>query len=86
MIFLGNSILGNQQWILSLLSLYINVLHVKSRGLTSKLQTHPLVREGALHQETHNCQTEKKDLVMGSRQEPTPRHTGRQTVGRKLTN
>jgi hypothetical protein len=23
-----------------------------------------------INQETHNCQTEKKDLVMGSRQEP----------------
>jgi hypothetical protein len=37
---------------------------------TTKLQTHPLVREGALHQETHNCQIEKKNLVMGSRREP----------------
>jgi hypothetical protein len=35
-----------------------------------KLQTHPLVREGAQHQETHNCQTENKNLVMGSRWDP----------------
>jgi hypothetical protein len=26
----------------------------------SKLQTHPLVREGDPHQKTHNCQTEKE--------------------------
>jgi hypothetical protein len=37
---------------------------------TSKLQTHPLVREGAPHQETRNHKTENKDLVMGSRWEP----------------
>jgi hypothetical protein len=37
---------------------------------TSKLQTHPLVREGATHQETRNRQTENKNLVMGSRWEP----------------
>jgi hypothetical protein len=37
---------------------------------TSKLQTHPLVRQGAPHQETGNCQTENKDLVIGSRWEP----------------
>jgi hypothetical protein len=41
------------------------------------LQTHPLVREGAPHQETRNCQTEKNLS--------TRRHTGRLTVGRKLT-
>jgi hypothetical protein len=40
---------------------------------TSKLQTRPLVREGALHQETHKCQIEKKNLVISSRQEPTDR-------------
>jgi hypothetical protein len=40
------------------------------KQLHSKLQTHPLVREGALHQETCNCQTENKNLVMGSRWEP----------------
>jgi hypothetical protein len=37
---------------------------------TSKLETHPLVREGVPHQETHNRQTENKNLVMGSRCEP----------------
>jgi hypothetical protein len=38
---------------------------------TSKLHIHPLVREGALHQETHNCQTENKDLVISSRHHDT---------------
>jgi hypothetical protein len=47
--------------------------------LYRKLQTSPLVREGATHQETRNSQTENKKsghgLQMGARQ----------TVGRKLT-
>jgi hypothetical protein len=37
---------------------------------TSKLQTRPLVREGATHQETRNRQTENKSghgLQMGAR-------------------
>jgi hypothetical protein len=35
---------------------------------TSKLQTHPLVREGAPHQETRNFQTENRNVVqMGAR-------------------
>jgi hypothetical protein len=38
--------------------------------LYSKLQTRPLVREGAPHQETLKYHTEKKNLVMGSRWEP----------------
>jgi hypothetical protein len=32
----------------------------------TKLQTHPLVREGVSQQETRNYQTENKNLVMGS--------------------
>jgi hypothetical protein len=40
---------------------------------TTKLQTYPLVREGAPHQETRNFQTETKTLVMGSRWEPDTR-------------
>jgi hypothetical protein len=40
------------------------------KKLYRKLQTRPLVREGAQHQETRNRQTEKKNLVMGSRWEP----------------
>jgi hypothetical protein len=42
---------------------------------TSKLQTHPLVREGAPHQETRNLQGDKK----------SGRENSRMTVGRKLT-
>jgi hypothetical protein len=52
---------------------------------TSKLKTHPLVRKDAPHQETLNRQTKNKNLVMGSDWSPTPRQTGRLTVGRKLT-
>jgi hypothetical protein len=37
------------------------------KQLYSKLQTRPLVREGPSQQETRNCQTENKNLVMGSR-------------------
>jgi hypothetical protein len=37
---------------------------------TSKLQTHPLLREGVQHQETHSCHIENKSLVIGSRWEP----------------
>jgi hypothetical protein len=33
-------------------------------------KTHPLVREGAIHQESRNCQKEKKNLVIGSSWEP----------------
>jgi hypothetical protein len=37
---------------------------------TSKLQTNPLVREGAQHQEIRNRWTENKNLAMESRWEP----------------
>jgi hypothetical protein len=36
----------------------------------SKLQTHPLVREGAPQEKIRNCQTENKNMVMGSKREP----------------
>jgi hypothetical protein len=59
----------------------ISMLTVSSAGLgpgsdcsgkaqkqfTSILHTNPLVREGVPHQGTSNCQTENKNLVMGSR-------------------
>jgi hypothetical protein len=41
---------------------------------TSKLQTHPLVREGVQHQETRSFQTEKKfghEFQIGARHEDT---------------
>jgi hypothetical protein len=40
------------------------------KQLYRKLDTHPLVREGAPHKETRNRETENKNLVMGSRLEP----------------
>jgi hypothetical protein len=40
------------------------------QGQEAIVQTHPLVREGAQHQETRNCQRENKNLVIGSRREP----------------
>jgi hypothetical protein len=48
----------------------VTALARPGNNCTSKLQTHPLVREGVKHQETHNCQTEKKNLVISSRWEP----------------
>jgi hypothetical protein len=37
------------------------------KQLYSKLQTHPLIREGATLQETHNRQTENKKSGHGSK-------------------
>jgi hypothetical protein len=54
-------------WVLRDLDLRVTALARPRSNCTSKLQTHPLVREGAQHQETHNCQTEKKNLVISSR-------------------
>jgi hypothetical protein len=52
---------------------------------TSKLQTHALVREGSQRQENLSCQTENKNLVLGSRWETNTKTTGLLTVGRNLT-
>jgi hypothetical protein len=49
-----------------------------SSNCASELQTHPLVREGAQHQETHNSQTEENNLAVKFQ---TPRYT----VSRNLT-
>jgi hypothetical protein len=56
-------------------------------GKNWKVQTRPLVREGAPRQETRNC---KKNLRMGKRSRVPggcliPRRTGRQTVRRNVT-
>jgi hypothetical protein len=40
------------------------------KQLYSKLQTRPLIKEGATYEETRNRQTGNKNLVMGSRWEP----------------
>jgi hypothetical protein len=48
----------------------VNALGRPRSHYTSKLQTHPLVREGDPQQDTRNCQTENKNLVMGSSWEP----------------
>jgi hypothetical protein len=37
---------------------------------SGKDQTRLLVKEGAPHQDNRNCQTENKNVVMGSRWEP----------------
>jgi hypothetical protein len=55
---------------------------------TSKLQTNPLVKESAQNQETRNCQTEYKYLVISSKVPDgslIPRYNGQLTVGRNLT-
>jgi hypothetical protein len=51
----------------------------------SKLQTHPLVREGGPQQESLNYQTENKYLVTGSRWDSETKIEWRLTVGRNLT-
>jgi hypothetical protein len=51
-----------------------------------KIQNRPLVREDTLHQEASTCQT-KEHLEIWSwapKSGPTPRRTGRLTVGRKF--
>jgi hypothetical protein len=40
------------------------------KQLYSKLQTRPIVREGAAYQETCNRQRDKRNLVMSPRWEP----------------
>jgi hypothetical protein len=52
------------------LDLRVAVLARPRSNCTSKLHTRPFVRVAAPHQETRNCQTENKNLVMGSRWEP----------------
>jgi hypothetical protein len=51
-----------------------------------KLQTRPVVKEGSLHEEASNCQTNEnlKSSYGPQRGTPTPRRTGRLTVGRKI--
>jgi hypothetical protein len=50
-----------------------------------KIQTRPLVREGALQEEASTCQTkEYKIWSWAPKGGQTPRHTGRLTVGRKF--
>jgi hypothetical protein len=59
------------------------------KQLYSKLQTHPLVREGATKYQTRTCLKEisrkKKNWSRVPDGRLTPRQTGRQTVCRKLT-
>jgi hypothetical protein len=54
------------------------------KQLYNKLQTHPLVGEGAPHQETSSRQRDKIYLAMGSWWE-TDTKTDWPTAGRKLT-
>jgi hypothetical protein len=53
-------------WVLQDLDLRVTALVTPRSSCTSKLQNHPLIREGAQHEETHNCHTEKKNLVIVS--------------------
>jgi hypothetical protein len=63
----------------------VTVLARSRNNFTSKLQTRLLVREGAPHQETSNCQSEKTIWPWVSDGSPTPRQNGRQAVGRNIT-
>jgi hypothetical protein len=51
------------------------------KQLYSKLQTRPLVREGAPHKETLSCPTESENLAMGAQHQDS----GRLTVSRNVT-
>jgi hypothetical protein len=55
---------------------------ITSGWLQCKLQTHPLVREGALHEEERNCQTTKIKIWPWA---TTARRTGRLTVSSNIT-
>jgi hypothetical protein len=50
-----------------------------------KRQTHPLVREGAPHQQTRNCLTVTKIWSWASDGGLTPGYTNRLTFGRNIT-
>jgi hypothetical protein len=54
--------------------------------LHCKLHTHPLVRESALHEEEIEVIAKHKKIKIWSwtsKDGPTPRRTGRLTIGRK---
>jgi hypothetical protein len=54
------------------------------KQLYGKLQTHPLVREGAPYQDTRNRQAKNKNWSCSPDSSPTRRQTGRLTVGHKF--
>jgi hypothetical protein len=49
-----------------------------------KRQVCPLVRESAQHEQTRNCETEIKNLVVSPRWVLYSKETGRLTVGRNI--
>jgi hypothetical protein len=84
---LGESPMRQQiwSWVLRDLDPRVTALARPRSNCTSKLQTHPLVREGDPRQETRNCQTETKIWSWAPAGTPKPRQTGRLTGGRNLT-
>jgi hypothetical protein len=72
-------------WVLRDLDPWVTALARPRSNCASKIHIHPLVREGAPHQETHSCQTEKKIWPWAPAESLKPRKTGRLTVGRNLT-
>jgi hypothetical protein len=82
-LFLGD--INKGTWSSRLLSLNETLIYgygscesLTSERLRCKLQTRPLVREVALHEETRTCRTKEN---FG---DPTPRITGRLTAGCKI--
>jgi hypothetical protein len=71
--------------VLRYLDLKVITLERPRSNCMSKLQTPPLVREGAPRQETRNCQTEKKIWSWVQDVSWTPKQTGQLTVGYNLT-
>jgi hypothetical protein len=67
-------------WVLQDFDPTVTALAASPRSnCTTKLQTHPVIKEGSPHQET-----EHKNLVMGFKWEPDTK-TDRLTIGPKLT-
>jgi hypothetical protein len=57
---------------------------IATANITSKLQTHSLVREGAPQHEDCKMSDSNKNLVTGPRWGSTPRQTGGLTVDHKI--
>jgi hypothetical protein len=67
-------------WVLRYLEARVTELPWPASNCTSKLQTHPLVREVATHTQTRKCLTVMKIWLWVPDGCPTPKQTGRLTV------
>jgi hypothetical protein len=72
-------------WVLRDFDPWLTVLARPGSNCKSKLQTYPLIREGAPYQEIRSFQTGNKIWSLAPDGSPIPRQTGWLTVVRKLT-